>query len=158
MTAQTPAPWRFVAVALLLGLIALVLLLLVDRPREGREHASMARGTLRGLAGAQMVFRQGDKDGDGTLDYGTLSELAAAQLIDAPLGSGTKLGYTFVCQPGADPLATWFAFANPIPGSPEQRAFFVNQDGVIHARDGSPITVAEVKSGCLPPAGCAPLP
>src|SRR5262245_33825620 len=41
---------------------------------------------LRSIATAETVFREGDKDGNGKRDYGTLAQLSQAKLVDAVLG------------------------------------------------------------------------
>src|SRR5581483_1965444 len=67
---------------------------------EARKHGNEASaiGALKTIAIAEAIFRESDLEQDGNLDYGMLSELAAATsrgkpLIDAELGSGTKQGY-----------------------------------------------------------------
>lgn len=94
------------------------------------------RQELRAVSVAQTMFREGDKENDGTLDYGTLEELSSTTLIDGALGSGTKLGYRFTCAPHPEtPEFLWSATASPtVPTKP---AFFVDHTEVI--RMGFPL-------------------
>ncbi len=99
---------------------------------EARKSASeeSAIGSLRTIAVAQAMFREGDKDGDGKLDYGTLEELAEFKLVDPVLGSGEKAGYRFTVKGVTD--FTFQATAEPLePGKTGQRSFFVDESGVI---------------------------
>jgi hypothetical protein len=99
------------------------------------DHAqSAAIGALKTLQTSQAIFREGDKANDGNLDYGTLSELSATQMIDSVLGSGLKQGYLFTAtySPTTSEFL-WFATANPTPplADADHRAFFTNQSGLI---------------------------
>src|SRR5690606_18663004 len=82
----------------------------------------------------QTLFREGDKDGDGLLDYGTLAELSAANLIDPVLGSGIKQGYRFkVLVSPQDPEFLWMATAEPVQRpTTGDRCFAINQSGLIY--------------------------
>ena len=108
--------------------------LLLPELRGGSRYApeSSAIGSLKALAAAQSLFREGDREQDAALDYGTLCELGKADLIDEVLASGRKYGYQFVCQPGVEPQFTWWAMARPLDREAGRRSFFVNQEGVIY--------------------------
>lgn len=95
------------------------------------EAAAIA--TLKAIATAQSIFREGDRDGNGALDYGTLQKLAEAKLVDEILGKGTKQGYVFETFPSAATSEfLWFARAYPEkPGATGNRYFFTNQAAVI---------------------------
>ena len=62
-----------------------------------RKHGNEASavGAVKTIATSESCFREGDKDEDGNLDHGMLSELANTKLVDSVLGTGTKSGYTF---------------------------------------------------------------
>ena len=101
----------------------------------GAQHGaeSSAIGALKAISAAQSLFRQGDLDQDGVLDYGTLSELAQAGLLEEEVARGLKRDYEFIVQPGSSPEFTWWAIARPAEESEEpRRNFFVNHTGVIY--------------------------
>ncbi|MGE0712505.1 MAG: hypothetical protein AB7N76_01500 [Planctomycetota bacterium] len=92
-----------------------------------------AAGALRTIASAQALFREGDKDGDGVLDYGTLSELVAAKLLPDYYG-GVFRRYRIACGPSRDqPESCFWATAEPVsPGCfGNERSFGTNQVGVV---------------------------
>lgn len=92
---------------------------------------SAAIGALKTITTSQAIFREGDKDGDGKLEYApSLADLARYELVDKVLGSGTKQGYLFEVNRGAaTPELLWWATADPItPGHP---SYFVDQSGEI---------------------------
>ena len=93
-----------------------------------------AIGALRTLTTAQALFREGDKDHNGILDYApSLAAIGRCSLIDPKLASGTKRGYTFRIL-RADPF-TWSATASPRRSG--ERYFFVDESGVIRFSMGS---------------------
>ncbi|MBX3466385.1 MAG: hypothetical protein KF878_05735 [Planctomycetes bacterium] len=113
--------------------------------REARLHGNEAAaiGALKTINTAQVVFREGDKDGNGELDYGTLAQLAHARLIDEALGSGTKQGYRFEALPSpTTPEFLWMATATPVePGRTGTRHFVTNHSGVIYYSTRAPFTL-----------------
>jgi hypothetical protein len=92
-----------------------------------------AIGTLKTIAMAESIFREGDKDGNGALDYASLAQLGQAQLIDAELASGTKDGYVFEAAASTSTSEfLWFATARPLrPGWSGERYFETNHAAVI---------------------------
>ncbi len=104
---------------------------MVQARKHGNEASSI--GALKTLATSQAIFREGDKEQDGDLDYGMLRELNNTKLIDSVLGSGTKCGYLFqaaYCPQTSEFL--WFGLANPaIEGTTGDRHFDTNQAGVV---------------------------
>jgi Ca-activated chloride channel family protein len=103
----------------------------ISTRQHGNEAAAI--GALKTLATSQSIYREGDKDQNGNLDYGTLEELARTGLVDSVLGAGTKQGYQFeVHKSTKNPEYLWFAVARPTtPGSTGDRFFYTNQAGVI---------------------------
>jgi hypothetical protein len=104
--------------------------------RLGNETAAI--GAMKVLSTAQVLFREGDKDANGTLDYANgLEDLGKCGLIDKVLASGTKQGYRFELTSGAKaPEFTWMAVASPVkPGVTGSRHFAVNHEGVIYTSD-----------------------
>jgi type IV pilus assembly protein PilA len=104
---------------------------LVQARRASNESQAIA--ALKALATSESTFRESDKSQDGNLDYGMLSELEKAKLIDPVLGSGTKQGYFFAAHPSTTTSEfLWFATASPeVPHATGDRYFFTNQAGVI---------------------------
>ena len=71
---------------------------LID-PRIGSNEAA-AIGALRTITTAQSLFREGDKDKNGILDYSqSVGTLSTYNLIDNQLGTGEKQGYLFTIGP-----------------------------------------------------------
>jgi hypothetical protein len=116
---------------------------LLARVRRGREQNRDAPviGALRTLSTAQAIFREGDKEADELLDYGTLEELARANLVDPELGSGTKFGYRFEVRPSrSTPEFLWMATASPIEPRPDARHYVTNHAGVVFYSTTAPFT------------------
>ena len=137
------------SVLITIGLVLTLVLVLVvcgglvlmwlARPTRTYDHAAI--GALRTITAAQSLFREGDKDEDGVLDYGNLRELSEAQLIDLLLGSGKKQGYRFAVYPSSTtPEFLWFATAAPLePGVTGERYFCTNHAGVTYYTTAAPI-------------------
>lgn len=98
-----------------------------------RSNDAVAIGALKTIATSESIFREGDKEEDGNLDYGTLAELSNTRLVDSVLGGGTKQGYTFAATYShLTSEFLWFSVANPVrPGTTGDRYFETNQAGVI---------------------------
>jgi hypothetical protein len=146
-----------------LGILALLFLIgaiaipnLIQARKHGNEASAI--GALKTLATSESIFREGDREEDGNLDYGMLSELARTQLVDGVLGSGTKQGYLFAASYGfATSEFLWFAIANPeIPTITGDRYFTTNQAGVIYYTSGARADL-DVNT-CTLPRGGGPLP
>ena len=115
-----------------------------------------AIGALKTIMTSEAVFREGDKEVDGNLDYGMLSELSNTTLVDAVLGSGTKQGYLFEASYSyATSEFLWWATASPEkPGETGERYFFTNQAGVIY-ESTKPFEFNKVT--CEPPKDAKPV-
>jgi hypothetical protein len=100
---------------------------------EGRleSNEAAAIGALRTLTTAQSLFREGDEDKNGVLDYASsLKILGKVGVIDRVLASGKKQGYVFKILEASQ--FTWSATAEPAtPGASGKRSFFVDESGVI---------------------------
>ncbi len=113
---------------------------LEEARRNGNETACI--GALKTISTAQALFREGDKDNNGVLDYAAdLAALTKSRLLDAMLGSGKKNGYTYkVCRGSAAPEFLWMAVASPIElGKTGSRHFAINHEGVIFYNGEKPI-------------------
>ena len=116
-------------------LLLIVSGLVAAAPRSrGGGNERHAIGALKVINTSQTLFREGDKEGDGLLDYATLDELSNATLIDSVLGSGVRQGYRFEVRASpTTPEFLWFAVANPVsPGTSGDRSFCTNHTGVIY--------------------------
>jgi hypothetical protein len=126
-----------------------------DARGDPRSNEGAAIGALRALVTGEALFREGDKDGDGELDYGTLAELGKAQLVSRVLASGRSSGYLFELRVSAtNPGFVWSATARPIePGTTGTAYFFVNQTGAVWSGDRPFVLDDEAQ----PPAWATPL-
>ena len=156
---ESAQAWRSWGARALLGVVALALLAVIAAPNQlgARRHPSYsaALGALRAISSAQSLFRDGDKEGDGVLDYGTLEELGEQALVDPLLAGGVKAGYAFVVRP-TSPF-TWWAMARPYhAGNPY---FFVNHTGVVHSTSerGFPMCPCQVGPEGEPAPSWVPL-
>jgi len=146
---QTPSNSpAFVAIAcLFLALIVVGGLCVVIASVPGHHHNNDVRaiGALKAISNAQILYREGDKDGDGTLQYcpslGYLVNTGPSgneDLIDKVLASGTKQGYVFYIT-----SASQFGFtvnADPVePGETGDRYFGANMKGEIYYSKTSPV-------------------
>jgi type II secretory pathway pseudopilin PulG len=118
---------------IVIAIIAIIAAIAIPNLIEARKGAneSAAIGALRTIHAAQQIFRENDKDGNGTLDYATgMVQLQTAGLVDSILATGTKQGYFFeVVRFNA---FEWGCLAAPlIPGKSGDRYFSVVEDGVI---------------------------
>lgn len=139
----------------LIGMIAAVAVPnLIDARRHGNEAAAI--GALKTIYTAEVLYREGDKDQDGLLDYGDLQELSDASLVDSVLGSGRRQGYVFqVAVSPTAPEDAWMATASPMtPGTTGTRYFMINQDGVIYHSTTAPFAITP---DCAPPPGALPV-
>lgn len=104
-----------------------------EQTPDPKRLEQAAIGALKVISSAQSLFREGDKEGDGILDYADgLDELVAAQLVDKVLATGKKQGYRFeVCSGQTAPQFLWMATATPLDPKSGLRSFAVNQAGVI---------------------------
>jgi hypothetical protein len=145
-----PTAWTILIAAFLLAIVALIA---VPRWLEARKHGNEAHaiGALKTIATSEAIFRENDKEHDGNLDYGMLSELERAGLLDDPVGAGTKRGYFFQASYSFSTSEfLWFAVANPEnPGITGGRYFFSNQAGVIFYSTTTPLPL-DTNSCTLP--------
>jgi len=125
------------------GLMSVIAAIAVPNLIEARKHGNEAAaiGALMTISTAESLFREGDKEGDEEFDYGSLRELSDVSLIDGVLGSGTKQGYVFTCEPHPEtPEFLWTATASPaVPGTTGDRYFGATQSGVIYYSTTGPV-------------------
>jgi len=96
----------------------------------GRNESS-AIAAIRTLTTAQALFREGDKDRNGVLDYArSLRDLQDGGLVDDTLGRGEWRGYRLTIHHASQ--FEWRGAADPIErGVTGGRSFFVDESGVI---------------------------
>jgi hypothetical protein len=140
-------------------MIAVIAAIAIPNLIEARKHGNEASaiGALKTINTSQTLFREGDKDDDGMLDYAAnLQELSQATLIDGVLGTGTKQGYLFqVYNAPQTPEFLWMATANPaVPGTTGDRYFATNHAGVIYYSRTTPFALTE---DCSMPADAVPV-
>jgi prepilin-type N-terminal cleavage/methylation domain-containing protein len=140
--------FTLIELMIVIAIIAIIAAIAIPNLIEARKSSneSAAIGALRTMSTAQSIFREGDKDKDGVLNYcsnlgpqSTTNTLSNLALIDAVLGSGSKQGYSFKVI-AADNF-TWSCTASPqVPGKSGDRYFFVDESGVIRFATSSQCT------------------
>ena len=123
--------FTLIELMIVIAIIAIIAAIAIPNLIEARKGAneSAAIATLRTLVTVQTLYRDGDKNNDGTADYAAdLTALSNATLIDSVLAAGTKQGYIFTCE-GTE--FEWSATATPASTNTGNRRFFVNESGVI---------------------------
>ena len=137
-------------VILILGSVAAIAIPNILAARKNGNEAG-AIGSLKAISTAQRLFREGDKEGDGSYDYGSLTELANSGLIDVYLGSGTKQGYNFVTQASTSSQQfVFWATADPsVQGGSGDKNFATNQAGVIYYTSAGTPIVPNVVDGSI---------
>jgi prepilin-type N-terminal cleavage/methylation domain-containing protein len=127
--------FTLIELMIVIAIIAIIAAIAIPNLLAARKSANEAAaiGALKTLTTSQSVFREGDKEQDGNLDYGMLTELSNVTLVDSVLGKGSKQGYFFSCTYSYSTSEfLWFALANPqVPTSSGDRYFETNVAGVI---------------------------
>jgi prepilin-type N-terminal cleavage/methylation domain-containing protein len=126
----------------LIGIIAAIAIpnLLASR-RAANEGSAIA--SMRTLSSAEATYQSNSV----SKNYGDLTDLAAASLIDSTLASGIKSGYTIVATPsGGVGTYTYLATASPVSvtgvTTTGTRNFATDPFGVIYQAPGSTTPMA----------------
>jgi prepilin-type N-terminal cleavage/methylation domain-containing protein len=137
--------FTLIELMIVIAIIAIIAAIAIPNLLDARKGANeaAAKSSLRTLFTVQNLFREGDKEGDGTLDYATdLPELLSVGLIDDVLASGTKQGYVFNIPSAA--LYTWCATADPqVPTKSGDNYYFIDETGVIRFSSTATATVSD---------------
>ena len=127
--------FTLIELMIVIAIIAIIAAIAIPNLIQARKHGNetAAIGALKTIATSESIFREGDKDGNGSPDYGTLGQLSSTQLIDGVLGSGTKQGYIFASSASSSTSEfLWFAIAFPVVATTTgDRYFETNQAAVI---------------------------
>ena len=126
--------FTLIELMIVIAIIAIIAAIAIPNLIEARKGAneSSAIATMRTLVTCQTLYRESDKDGNGTADYSTsLIGMSQAGLIDEVLAGGEKQGYTFILLPSANSRYTWTSSAGPSDSNTGRRYFFVDESGVI---------------------------
>ncbi len=142
--------FTLIELMIVIAIIAIIAAIAIPNLIEARKGSNEAAaiGNLRTLFTAEEMFRDEDKDHDGTLQYATsLGQLATTgALIDQALASGTRQGYAYEIQ-----KATLFEFqatANPlVPGRSGDRYFFIDDTGAIRYSTTGPASSQSLPVG-----------
>jgi type IV pilus assembly protein PilA len=140
-------------VVAIIGIIAAIAIPNLLASRRAANEGS-AQSSLRTIYSSEATYQSTAGAGN----FGDLSDLRTANLVDAVLGSAdtsTKSGYSFTVTPVAFvagvSAATFGATANPqVTSGVSQtgtRKFGVTEDGVMHGQTdalGTPMTAAEL--------------
>ena len=140
-------------VVAIIGIIAAIAIPNLLASRRAANEGS-AQSSLRTIHSSEATYQSTAGAGN----FGDLSDLRTANLVDAVLGSAdtsTKSGYSFTVTPVAFvagvSAATFGATANPqVTSGVSQtgtRKFGVTEDGVMHGQTdalGTPMTAAEL--------------
>ena len=142
MKLHTRKAFTLIELMIVIAIIAIIAAIaipnLLSARKNGNEGAAI--GALKTLANAQTLYREGDKDTDGTQQYATqIADLnnsttggaATEDLVDGVLAAGAKQGYNFAVESN-NAQFTWFGTAEPaVAGTTGDRAFSTNHSGVI---------------------------
>ena len=156
---HTKKAFTLIELMIVIAIIAIIAAIAIPNLIEARKHGneSAAIGSLKAISSAQSLFREGDKDGNGVLDYGNLTQLSQQSLVDGVLGAGVKQGYNFTASAGTNVQFTWDADGVPsVVTTTGDRYFYTDHTGVIFYTTTGPISSngeGGADGGTAPPVG-----
>lgn len=117
-------------VVAILGIVAAIAVPNLVESRAAANEASAIAG-LRTVGTAQFAFWTTGQD-----RYANdLAELTATGFLEAPLSTGTRSGYNFVC---VGSVASFTATASPASATTGKRHFFIDESMVIRWSNSGP--------------------
>ena len=123
---------------IVIAIIAIIAAVAIPNLKDARMAAyeSAAIATLRSYHSAQQVYREQDKDGNGTLDYAdTNQRLVSAGLLDERFNSTIAYyqGYSHTLPANSrTTLFTWCRVSSPEKfGDSGSKYYFIDQTGVV---------------------------
>jgi prepilin-type N-terminal cleavage/methylation domain-containing protein len=127
--------FTLIELMIVIAIIAVIAAIAIPSLIQSRKHADegSAIANMREIVLSQSVFREGDREKDGNVDYGMLSELTNQALVDRVMGSGTKAGYIFrVDYSVTSSEFLWYGVAEPaVVRQTGDRSFAVNNQGTV---------------------------
>src|SRR5437762_11647199 len=89
--------FTLIELLMVVTIIALIAAMAIPNMMASRKMANETSciASLKQIMNAETLFRESDREKDGNIDYGMLSELVSTTLIEPILGQGTKSGYMF---------------------------------------------------------------
>ncbi|MBI3726158.1 hypothetical protein HY251_19690 [bacterium] len=108
------------------------------KPPAGKSPEALAVLALKRIFALEQRYHdEAMKNGKDKL-YGTLADLAKEKLVDEPLASGKKDGYSFsVSVSSKDPSASFYATATPDSPAKDARYLYVNHKGLVYVSEDS---------------------
>src|SRR5271154_615182 len=138
---------------IVIAILAIIVAIAIPNLVQARKHGNEANaiGGLKAIQTAEAIFCQGDREQDGNIDFGMLSELQNTQIVDVVLGTGTKSGYIFQASYSVTSSEyLWFGVANPVlPTFSGDRYFASNQAGDIFYTSSTSVSIDN--NSCLLP-------
>lgn len=149
MFSRTKRGFTLIELMIVIAIIAIIAAIAIPNLLDARKAANEANAIamLRAYHSAQGIYREQDKDGNGTLDFAQNSlQLVNAGLLNTPEAPAVAGGITYVntggyvlVNPGGGPptqyiatIFTWSAYSTPQEaGDSGDRYFFIDQTGVI---------------------------
>lgn len=150
-----------IVIAIIAIIAAIAIPNLFAARKNGNEAAAI--GSLKAIVSAQTLYREGDKDLNGTNEFApTLTALTNTgatnmdDLIDEVLATGTRSGYAFTLTVPAPPQNrfVWTCHADAIQqGTTGDRHFGAAMAGLIFFNAGQPVTFSPDGSSTDPVVG-----
>jgi type IV pilus assembly protein PilA len=150
--------FTLIELLMVVTIIALVAALAIPNLIASRKMANetSAISSLKQILTSQTLFRESDREKDGNNDYGMLSELVTADILD-PIVGGSKAGYMFQASYSfTSSEFLWFGVANPVvQQGTGDRGFVTNNFGAVFYT--SDMRTPVDTSSCSVPPSFSPL-